>query len=98
MYVIRSYYDDLAVKYGVIDGIGYREGSVSGARVFGFGSFRLLMGTFENEEFGSYTRYTCYRPPACVVLTVNEKTLVLSGNSPESTRNLYDILLTKTGL
>lgn len=62
------------------------------------GSFRLLLGTFENAEFGTYTRYTYYRPEACVILSVNEKTLVLSGSSADSTRTLYDTLVAKTGL
>lgn len=62
------------------------------------GSFRLLLGTFENAEFGTYTRYTYYRPEACVILSANGKTLVLSGSSAESTRSLYDTLVKKTGL
>ena len=96
--VKASYYDDLTVDYSAIDSMEYRQGNVSGTRVFGVGSFQLLMGTFENEEFGAYTRYTYYRPPECVVLTVNGKTLVLSGSSADSTRNLYDTLVAKTGL
>ena len=50
------------------------------------------------EEFGTYTRYTYYRPEACVILSSNGKTLVLSGSSAESTRSLYDTLAAKTGL
>ena len=96
--VEASYFDDLTVKYDAIDGIEYREGNVDGTRTYGVGSFRLLMGTFENEEFGTYTRYTYYRPEACVILSVNGKTLVLSGSSAESTRSLYDTLVKKTGL
>ena len=96
--VEASYFDDLTVKYDAIDSIEYRDGNVDGSRTFGVGSFRLLMGTFENEEFGTYTRYTYYRPEACVILSVNGKTLVLSGGSTERTRNLYDALTAKTGL
>lgn len=96
--VEASYFDDLTVKYDAIDGIEYREGNVDGTRTYGVGSFRLLLGTFENEEFGTYTRYTYYRPEACVILSVNGKTLVLSGSSADSTRTLYDTLVAKTGL
>lgn len=96
--VEASYFDDLTVKYDAIDGIEYREGNVDGTRTFGVGSFRLLLGTFENAEFGTYTRYTYYRPEACVILSANGKTLVLSGSSAESTRSLYDTLVKKTGL
>ena len=93
--VEASYFDDLTVKY---DAIEYREGNVDGTRTYGVGSFRLLLGTFENAEFGTYTRYTYYRPEACVILSVNGKTLVLSGSSADSTRTLYDTLVAKTGL
>lgn len=96
--VEASYFDDLTVKYDAIDGIEYREGNVDGTRTYGVGSFRLLLGTFENAEFGTYTRYTYYRPEACVILSVNGKTLVLSGSSADSTRTLYDTLVAKTGL
>lgn len=96
--VEASYFDDLTVKYDAIDGVEYREGNVDGTRTFGVGSFRLLLGTFENAEFGTYTRYTYYRPEACVILSANGKTLVLSGSSAESTRSLYDTLVKKTGL
>lgn len=96
--VEASYFDDLTVKYDAIDSIEYRDGNVDGTRTFGVGSFRLLMGTFENEEFGTYTRYTYYRPEACIILSVNGKTLVLSGSSAKSTRNLYDTLAAKTCL
>ena len=96
--VEASYFDDLTVKYDAIDGIEYREGNVDGTRTYGVGSFRLLLGTFENAEFGTYTRYTYYRPEACVILSVSGKTLVLSGSSAESTRSLYDTLVKKTGL
>ena len=96
--VEASYFDDLTVKYDAIDGIEYREGNVDGTRTYGVGSFRLLLGTFENAEFGTYTRYTYYHPEACVILSVNGKTLVLSGSSAENTRSLYDTLAEKTGL
>ena len=58
--VEASYFDDLTVKYDAIDCIEDREGNVDGTRTFGVGNFRLLLGTFENAEFGTYTRYTYY--------------------------------------
>ena len=91
-----SYYDDLTVAYDSIDSVEYRNGNVPGSRVFGVGSFRLLLGNFENEEFGSYTRYTYYNPEACVVLKVNGKTLVLSGKDAAETQSIYQLLSEKT--
>lgn len=93
-----SYYDDLTVFYNRVESVEYRDGNVDGSRVFGIGSFRLLLGNFENEEFGNYTRYTYYNPEACVVLQVGGKTLVLSGRDKAETQAIYQELLAKTGL
>ena len=87
-----SFYDDLTVAYDRIDSLEYREGDVDGDRLWGVGSFRLLLGSFRNEEFGSYTRYTYYRPQACVILSCDGKTLVLSGKDPEETQSIYQTL------
>ena len=73
----------------------FREGNVPGLRIGGFGSFRLLMGYFENEEFGTYIRYTYYNPDACVVLTTDNKHVVLSGETLEETQALYQTLTEK---
>jgi len=86
-------YSDYIVYYDTIDHVEFREGNVPGLRVGGYGSFRLLMGYFENEEFGTYTRYTYYKPEACVVLTKGEKKIVLSGETYAETQSLYQKLL-----
>lgn len=91
--VEASYYDDLTVDYDRIGTVEYREGDVDGSRTWGVGSFRLLLGFFQNQEFGSYTRYTYYRPQACVILTVDGKTLVLSGKDAAETQAIYRQLL-----
>lgn len=91
-----SFYDDLTVAYDRVESVEYRDGNVPGSRVFGVGSFRLLLGTFENEEFGNYTRYTYYKPEACIVLNVNDKTLVFSGKDKAETQAIYQQLLEKT--
>ena len=94
--VEATFHDDLTVAYDVIDSVEYREGNVPGIRVWGYGSARLLLGSFENEEFGTYTRYTYTNPKACVVLTAGEKVLVLSGKTVEETKAIYDNLLVLT--
>ena len=93
--VDTNMYTDYILRYDTIEDIEYREGNVPGLRVGGFGSFKLLMGFFENEEFGTYTRYTYYKPEACVVLTVREKAVVLSAETAEETEALYQMLLEK---
>lgn len=74
-----SFWDDLTVEYNAIDSIEYRENDDAGTRTYGLGSPRLLAGAFQNEEFGSYTRYSYVGCDACVVLTVEGKTLVING-------------------
>ena len=90
-------YSDYMLYYDTIEALEFREGDVSGMRVGGYGSFRLLMGWFENEEFGRYLRYTYYKPEACVIVTTNGKTLVLSAETYEETQKLYENLRTLTG-
>ena len=94
--VDSNMYTNYTLRYEKIDAVEFREGNVPGLRVGGYGSFRLLMGFFENEEFGTYTRYTYYKPEACVVITTGGKTVVLSGKTYEETENLYQNLLVLT--
>jgi uncharacterized membrane protein len=89
-------YNDYRLSYERIDNVEYREEKVPGLRVGGFGSFRLLMGWFENKEFGTYTRYTYYNPDACVVITSGSSTIVLSGETAAETQTLYETLLEKS--
>ena len=92
-----DYYSDDTLNYADIDAIEYREEAVPGYRVGGFGSFRLLMGFFRNDEFGNYVRYTYYDPDACIVVTTQDGTMVLSAETAEQTHTLYKELLQKTG-
>lgn len=88
-------YTDHVVYYDDIESVEYRDGNVDGSRIGGFGSLHLLMGYFKNEEFGTHIRYTYYNPEACVVLDVGGKALVLSGETKEETRAIYQELLQK---
>ena len=90
-------YSDNILYYGVVEDVEYRQGNVPGSRTGGFGSARLLMGFFTNEEFGTYIRYTYTKPEACVVVTTQGRTLVLSAGTAEETTALYQTLLEKTG-
>lgn len=90
-------YTDHVVYYDVIQDIELREGNMDGVRVGGYGSFRLLMGYFQNEEFGTYIRYTYYKPEACIVVTLQDLTLVLSGETRAETEAIYQELLVRIG-
>ena len=91
-----SFYGSQSVSYNDVDSVELRAGDVPGSRVLGVGSFRLLLGTFQNEEFGNYTRYTYYQPEACVVVRMGGKVLVLSGKDHAETQEIYDQLLSRT--
>jgi uncharacterized membrane protein len=87
--VEADFYTDLTVSYDSIVSIEFREGNIPGIRTSGFQSARLLMGFFQNEEFGAYTRYTYTNPDACIVIRSGSKTLVLSTEAYSETLKLY---------
>ncbi len=91
--VKASFMQDLTLAYDAIDAAEYREGGVDGRRIYGFGSARLLMGSFKNEEFGLYTRYTYAGKLPAIVLTVGEERVVLGAETAEETRALYERIL-----
>ena len=95
--VDATYHDTLTVDYAAVDALEYREGNVPGTRIGGFGSARLLLGYFENEEFGTYTRYTYTNPESCIVIHVGDKVLVISGTDAAETRAIFDTLRQHTG-
>ncbi len=90
--VEASFYSDLTVAYADVESVEYREAGVDGTRVMGFGSARLLMGAFENGEFGTYTRYTYTKPAACAVLTVRGEILVIGCADAAETKAFCDAL------
>ena len=95
--VDSNMYTGYVIRYGSIEDVEYRDSNVPGLRVGGFGSFRLLMGYFQNEEFGTYQRYTYYDPESCVVVKTDRQTVVFSGRTAADTQALYEQLLAKIG-
>lgn len=91
--VDASCYSDYRISYSEIQDVSFRVTPVDGWRVGGFSNFRLELGYFKNDEFGTYIRYTYYNPDACIVLTLPSRTLVLSGRTAEETQSLYQALL-----
>ena len=96
--ILSNHYDDLTVEYDTVDSIELRNEAIPGTRSFGFGSARLLLGVFENEEFGLYTRYTYTKCECAIVIHSGGKVLVLAARTPEDTAILYEALLTKIGM
>lgn len=98
MQVDVTYYGSTTIPYSEIVDAELRGENVDGSRTWGLGSFRLLAGLFENEEFGTYTRMTYYNPQSAIVLkTDTGKTYVLSGKDPAETAAIYRQLLTHIG-
>ncbi len=90
-----SYWGDMTVRYEEFDRVEYRDTIGSGMRTNGFGSPRLAMGTFQNDEFGSYTRYTYTQTDAYIVLYSGERVLVLNSKTEADTQALYEQLQSK---
>ncbi len=90
-----TYWADLEVDYSEIDALEYREALDTGMRTNGFGSPRLAMGTFQNDEFGPYTLYAYAGAEEYIVLKSGEKALVIGLKDAEETRALYQMLLAK---
>ena len=94
--VDATYWSDMTLKYESIATAEYRETGVDGERIGGYGSARLLLGQFQNKEFGDYTRYTYTGDRPCVVVTtVKGRTLVIGLQDAEATRAFYETLIEK---
>ncbi len=93
--ITASYMDDITVNYGEVESIEYRESFDIGSREMGFGSPRLSMGTFKNEEFGRYTIYAYTQGEGAVVLKRDGKVLVIVGKTAEETKTIYENLAAK---
>ena len=93
--IAATYWSDLTVSYADIRQIEYREQNTAGSRTSGFGSLRLQMGSYQNEEFGYYTRYTYTMCKSCVVLDVNGRTLVINGVDADHTKMICDELMAR---
>ena len=91
-----DFYPDYSLSYDAIDSVEFRRENMAGTRVGGFGSFRLLMGFFRNEEFGNYSRYTYYDPGSCIILYTGGKPVVISGRDPAETESIYNWILKET--
>lgn len=93
-----SYWADLEADYAQIESIAYRDTFEPGRRTNGFGSARLLLGAFHNQEFGSYTLYAYTGAQGFVVIDCGQRTLVVGLQTAPEARQLCDALCAKTGL
>ncbi len=91
--VKATYNQSLELRYDQIDEVKYLPKDTVGARTFGFGSAKLLVGTFQNEEFGTYTRYSYTGKAPVVKVSIDDKVLIIGGKDEKETKKIYiDIL------
>lgn len=93
--IVASYMNDMTVSYEEVESVEYRESFDVGSREMGYGSAKLSMGTFRNDEFGRYTIYAYTQGQGAVVLRKDGEVLVLVGKNAEETRAIYDNLVAK---
>ena len=90
-----SLYDDISVKYEDIDSVELRNEANPGSRAFGFGSPKLLMGRFKNDEFGNYIRYAYTKCNSEIVISSKGQILIISAEDEIKTNEIYNILIEK---
>ena len=88
--ISATFSKDMEIEYSDIRRIEYRDTKNAGTRVMGFASARLLMGTFKNDEFGAYNRYSYTKCNAEIVVYTADGIVVISEKTPEQTKTLYD--------
>ncbi len=93
--ISATYWADLEVEYSEIDALAYRDDLDTGMRTNGFGTPRLAMGAFQNDEFGPYTLYAYTGAKEYIVLKSGEKALVIGLKNAEETRELYQAISAK---
>ena len=92
-----DYWTDLKLPYDEIDEISCQKDIDTGNRTYGFGTPRLSLGNFQNEEFGAYTLYAYTRADTYIVITSNDDILVIGLKDSKSTEKLYDKILENMG-
>lgn len=90
--VQASFVSGIDVPFEELDSVEFREKLDVGSRQSGFGSPRLSVGYYENEEFGLYTLYAYTKADAVVVVTSGQKVLVLSCRTEADTLQLFEAL------
>lgn len=92
-----SYVNGLELPYADMDSIELRESFDVGVRAAGFGSPRLSMGAFQNDEFELYTLYSYNSCESMILIRSGNKTLAINCQTQEQTAALYQSLVAKIG-
>lgn len=89
------YHNASEIAYDDIISVEYREDFNRGIRQYGFASARLMLGSFRNEELGSYILYSYTGNNSAVVIKAEEKALVIGGMTEADTIEIYETLQMK---
>ncbi len=92
-----DYCSDTKIDYSQIDTVEYRKEFDIGIRASGFGSARLQMGIFKNDEFGSYTLYSYSAAEEFIVIASDGKILVIGMKDSSETQAIYNTISDKIG-
>lgn len=90
-----DFWSDMTINYDEIESVEYLESDVAGSRIGGYGSARLLMGTFRNDDYDYYTRYSYVKCDEGILLNLGESVVVISSIDEDSTKELYEEIISK---
>ena len=93
--VDSTFWQESYIEYDTIQDIAYQDSGFEGYRISGFGSAKLSLGQFYNDDFGKYISYIYNSCDACVVIYGENQILILNGPDTESTKAIYDTLQQK---
>ncbi len=95
--VSTSYWGKSEISYSEIDEIEYREDFDYGSRMFGFGTPKLSAGSFKCGELGTYTCYAYTPCSSAVIIKIDDRFVVINGESTESTLAIYEEICERSG-
>lgn len=95
-FVIEAdFWSDMTIKYDEIESVEYLESDDAGSRIGGYGSARLLMGNFRNDDYDYHTRYSYVKCDEGILLNLGESIVVISDMDEVSTKKLYEEMMSK---
>lgn len=89
-----SYWSEVEIRYSDIESAELTSNE-DAMRLSGFGSSRLSLGLYQSEALGTHSRYAYVRTDLCVLLKVKGSTVVLSCESTDATRALYEDIVAR---
>ena len=95
MTVDATFWSPITLEYASIESIELIQGDIPGHRDWGYGSPRLLLGSFSSDALGVYTRYTYTAAESHILISAAGNTLVLADKTPEATQALYEAILAR---